>query len=108
MRAEVQKAIAKKFYEDALQLIETKGNDYANSDRLSNFKKVANITGGKPCDAIVTLLSVKLARVVELCVNNKVPNHESLRDNLIDMANYCNLLWQVYSDFEHGFDKDWD
>lgn len=75
-------------------IIESKGDDYANQDRLSNFKIVGTMTGTTPELACFNLICVKVARLREL-LTGKEPKHESLNDTLIDLANYSMLLSQI-------------
>ena len=44
--------------------------------------------------SMLTLLYTKLERIDNLTMNNKTPNNESVRDSLLDLANYC-IIWLV-------------
>lgn len=68
-----------------------KGNDYSNSDRLSNFKQVASITGQTSEQVCLVLIGIKVARLGQL-LSGKTPNNESIDDSILDLANYTVLL----------------
>lgn len=72
------------------RLIETKGNDYANDDRLANFKNSAAITGVNPEMVCLNLIAVKVSRIVNLLGSQ--PDNEPIRDSVLDLANYAILL----------------
>lgn len=68
-----------------------KGNDYANEDRLSNFKLVGSICGLTPEQNCLSLIATKVARLGVL-LGGKEPSNESIDDSLLDLANYAVLL----------------
>ena len=68
-----------------------KGNDYANADRLSNFKLAGNICGVGAKLNCLNLIATKVARLGVL-LQGKTPNNESIQDSIIDLANYAFLL----------------
>lgn len=78
-----------------------KGNDYANSDRLSNFKLAGNICQLSPAQQILSLIATKVARLGVL-LTGKTPNHESIRDSVIDLANYAVLMDAILEEEEKG------
>jgi len=75
-----------------------KGNDYANEDRLSNFKLAGKISGLTPELNCLSLISTKVARLGVLLNNDKTPNNESIHDSLLDLANYTILLTMILKD----------
>jgi len=77
-----------------------KGNDYANDDRLSNFKLAGNISGLSPELNCLSLIATKVARLGVLLNNDKTPNNESITDSLLDLANYTVLLTMLLKDKE--------
>jgi len=77
-----------------------KGNDYANDDRLSNFKLAGNISGLSPELNCLSLIATKVARLGVLLNNDKTPNNESINDSLLDLANYTVLLTMLLKDKE--------
>lgn len=76
----------------------SKGNDYANEDRLSNFKLAGNITGIGPKLNALNLIATKVARLGSLLNGNKTPNNESINDSLLDLANYVVLLNMIINE----------
>lgn len=77
-----------------------KGNDYANEDRLSNFKLAAQIVGITPEQVVLTMIAIKAIRLGNLLQPGKVPNFESIEDNLLDHANYSALLDMLRADMK--------
>lgn len=79
-------------------LLLKKGNDYASTDRLSNFKVGGAICQLSPAQQCLTLIATKVARLGVLLSSDKAPNNESVRDNVIDLANYSVLLDSILED----------
>jgi len=77
-----------------------KGNDYANQDRLSNFKLAGSICGLKAEQNCLSLIATKVARLGVLLGSNKEPNNESIQDSILDLANYSILLSMILKDSE--------
>ncbi len=75
-----------------------KGNDYANTDRLSNFKLAGGICGLKPEQNCLSLIATKVARLGVLLNLDKSPNNESINDSVLDLANYSILLSMLLSE----------
>jgi len=76
----------------------SKGNDYANEDRLSNFKLAGSICGLTPQQNCLSLIATKVARLGVLLKEKSEPNNESIEDSLVDMANYTLLLIMILRD----------
>jgi hypothetical protein len=76
----------------------SKGNDYANEDRLSNFKLAGAICGLTPKQNCLSLIATKVARLGVLLSEKSKPNNESIEDSLVDMANYTLLLIMILED----------
>jgi len=76
----------------------SKGDDYANIDRLSNFKLAGNISGLNAKLNCLSLISTKVARLGVLLNSNSTPKNESIRDSILDLANYAVLLDMILSD----------
>lgn len=80
----------------ALSLTSNKSHDYAGEvDAMANFKVCARF-GIKPSVGIVTRLSDKLSRIENLNrlgEDTRQVKDESVRDTLIDAANYTAILW---------------
>lgn len=76
----------------------SKGNDYANTDRLSNFKLAGNISGLNAKLNCLSLIATKVARLGVLLNSNNEPNNESIQDSVLDLANYSLLLSMILSE----------
>lgn len=86
------------FVDEMRQIIFKKGNDYANTDRLSNFKLAGAISGLSAELNCLSLISTKVARLGVLLSKDSKPNNESIHDSLIDIANYSTLLSMILED----------
>lgn len=75
-----------------------KGDDYANADRLSNFKLAGAITGVGAKMNCLNMMATKVARLGVLLNSKDAPKHESVRDSLLDLACYATLLDQLIED----------
>lgn len=88
--------IQKLFFADFVRKMEDimfkKGNDYANEDRLSNFKLAGAISGGSAELNCLNLIATKTARLGVLLNTGKKPDNESISDTILDLANYGVLL----------------
>ena len=71
-----------------------KGNDYANEDRLSNFKLAGSVCGFSAEQNCLSLIATKVARLGVLLKTNK-PNNESIQDSVLDLACYATLLYMI-------------
>lgn len=81
------------------EILFKKGNDYANTDRLSNFKLAGNICGMSPQLNCLNLIATKVARLgVLLQADSGTPNNESINDSILDLANYAVLLDMIMSE----------
>jgi len=98
MNLETQQKNFLEITEQMKSIMFAKGNDYANEDRLSNFKLAGNISGLTPELNCLSLIATKVARLGVLLNNNKTPNNESVHDSLIDLANYTILLTMILKD----------
>jgi len=98
MNLETQQKQFLEITEQMKSIMFAKGNDYANEDRLSNFKLAGNISGLTPELNCLSLISTKVARLGVLLNNDKTPNNESIHDSLLDLANYTILLTMILKD----------
>lgn len=98
MNHDEQKQHVEAFFEKIRQTMLNKGNDYANHDRLSNFKLAGNITGIGAKMNCLSLIATKVARLGVLLNGGAKPHHEGVRDSVLDMAVYAILLDQILSD----------
>lgn len=102
MNIETQKAHFARMVHTMNKVMFSKGNDYANEDRLSNFKLGGAICGLTAEQHCLALIATKVARLGTLLSGNKEPNHESVSDSIMDMCNYGILLDMIISDRENG------
>jgi hypothetical protein len=79
------------------RILISKGNDYAGEDRLSNFKRAGAICGLTPAQNCLSLIATKVARLGVL-LSGREPVNESVRDSIIDLANYAVLLDMIVSE----------
>ena len=75
-----------------------KGNDYANTDRLSNFKLAGAIAGGSAETNCLNMIATKVARLGVILNSSGEPNNESIEDSILDLANYAVLLGMILED----------
>lgn len=97
MNREEQKQHINTFFRRQKEILTRKGNDYANEDRLSNFKLAGTICQLTPEQNCLSLMATKVARLGVL-MNGQSPSNESIRDSIIDLANYCVLLDELIED----------
>ena len=76
----------------------SKGDDYANTDRLSNFKLAGAITGGDARTNCLNMIATKVARLGVLINSDKEPKNESVEDSVLDLANYSVLLCMIINE----------
>lgn len=79
-----------------------KGNDYANEDRLSNFKLAGSICGLTAEQSCLSLIATKVARLGNLLGSGKRPDNESIQDSVLDLANYSILLSMIIDNNKVG------
>jgi hypothetical protein len=84
------------------EILFKKGNDYANEDRLSNFKLAGGICGMSAELNCLNLIATKVARLGVLLQSNSTPNNESIRDSVLDLANYAILLDMILGEKQQG------
>jgi hypothetical protein len=82
-----------------------KGDDYANRDRLSNFKLAGLIAGGNAKINCLNLIATKVARLGVLINSNDKPKNESISDSIMDLANYALLLAMIDDEFNRLTNK---
>lgn len=93
----------KDFQSKMTETILNKGNDYANADRLSNFKLAGSISGLSPQLNCLSLIATKVARLGVLLNSEDSPNNESVRDSILDLVNYGALLDMILSETVHSY-----
>lgn len=76
------------------EILLSKGDDYANLDRLSNFKLAGAVTGMDAKKNCLALIGTKVARLGNL-LHGKEPKNEAVIDSVLDLSNYADLLYMI-------------
>jgi hypothetical protein len=95
MNLEQQKETLANFQKLMASIMLNKGDDYAKSDRLSNFKEVGNSCQIKPQQACLVLIATKVSRLGTLYSSSNPPKNEAILDSIVDLANYSALLYML-------------
>lgn len=98
MTKQEQEIQLSQFQQKMWTVLVSKGNDYANEDRLSNFKLAGNIAGLNASLNCLSLIATKVARLGVLLNSKNKPNNESIRDSILDLANYTALLDMIIAE----------
>lgn len=99
MTSEEQIKHVEKLDGDLLDILKSKGKDYADADVLSNFKivseivKLAKINAELPEGYAMLMVILKIVRIWNLKESGKTPENESLLDSYKDLINYCKLSY---------------
>lgn len=94
MTREQQQKLIKECFEQRMEIMRKKSEDYSNGqDVLSNFKGSGANIGLTAEMQILSLIATKVARLGVLLNSNKVPENESIDDSIKDLANYTDLLY---------------
>ena len=87
-------------------IMKSKQEDYAEEgDILSNFKLSAGAVGITPEQQCLSLIATKVVRLGVL-LKSGTPNNESIKDSVIDMANYTVKLDQLLSEGEQPLEEE--
>lgn len=97
MTGEQQKILQDVIFNKIRSIQSSKGDDYANNDRLSNFKLAGSICGLSAEQNCLSLIATKVARLGVL-MNTNNPKHESIEDSVDDLISYSILLKMIYAD----------
>lgn len=97
MTGEQQKILQDVIFNKIRSIQSSKGDDYANNDRLSNFKLAGSICGLSAEQNCLSLIATKVARLGVLMKTNN-PKHESIEDSVDDLISYSILLKMIYAD----------
>lgn len=87
-----QEEFIRNFHAQKINILLKKGNDYSNTDRLSNFKLGGNICGMSGELSCLNLIATKVARLGVLLNSKLPPTNESVLDSVLDLSNYADLL----------------
>lgn len=83
---------------NGIELLKSKGHDYAGLDVLKNFKQMNEMINlleidTKQIEGIhMFYILLKIQRLSNLLFSNKKAKNESIQDTLIDLRNYVDLL----------------
>jgi len=69
----------------------SKNSDYAPTGEFSNFERAAEFSGARTLGVMLAQIGIKFTRIETLSrdVYNPSPQHESLKDSLLDLAGYA-------------------
>jgi len=83
-------------------LSESKSNDYATHDVLSNFKRISTIArilkiepSKDPMDYAMFMAIMKIDRIMNLISGGTTPQNEGLEDSFKDLLNYIELTYAL-------------
>lgn len=96
MNKQEQLQFARDKFNDILDLLESKGDDYANEDRLSNFKETGILCGTTAFQVCLNQIGIKISRIVNLI--GKEARNESMEDSLQDLITYSLILSMIHKD----------
>lgn len=98
MKQEEQLKFIQSLNEKGLDLIKSKGHDYAGIDVLKNFKQMNEMVKLLEVDMSsiegthMFYILLKIQRLCNLLFSGKTAKNESIQDTLIDLRNYTDLL----------------
>lgn len=98
MTKEEQEKRLEEIFNTMRDVILKKGNDYANLDRLSNFKLAGSVSGLSAEQNCLSLIATKVARLGVLFNSTESPNNESILDSIVDLGNYAVLLNMIVTE----------
>lgn len=98
MNQKQQIAFVEQINAKGLELMKSKGHDYAGEDILLNFKQMQQILSILKVDVTkiegvhMFYILLKIQRLCNLLFSGKEAKNESIQDTLIDLRNYTDLL----------------
>jgi len=98
MNQKQQLELIEKINKQGIDLMKSKGHDYAGEDILKNFKQMNDMINLLGVDTSkiegihMFYILLKIQRLCNLIFNNKVGKNESIQDTLLDLRNYADLL----------------
>lgn len=98
MSQDEQLKLIQSINEKGIELMKSKGHDYAGIDILKNFKQMhamcelLGIDLSKIEGVHMFYILLKIQRLCNLLFSNKQAKNESINDTLIDLRNYVDLL----------------
>ncbi len=98
MKQQEQLEFIEEINKKGIELLKSKGHDYAGEDILKNFKQMHQLMAILEIDTSkiegihMFYIVLKIQRLCNLLFSNKVAKNESIADTLIDLRNYTDLL----------------
>lgn len=98
MKQDEQLNLINEINQRGIELLKSKGHDYAGEDILKNFKQMHNVMKIMEVDTSkiegihIFYILLKVQRLCNLLFSNKQAKNESIADTLIDLRNYTDLL----------------
>ena len=93
MTNETFEVLVKEIREKSLDTLVKKNANYADEDRLHNFKVGAAITGGTPAQAALGYMAKHLASLQDKVRKNDFHDREDLLEKCQDIINYIVFIW---------------
>jgi len=93
-----QLSLIEEINQKGIDLLKSKGHDYAGLDVLKNFKQMHKVMEIMEVDTSkiegihMFYILLKVQRLCNLLFSNKTAKNESIADTLIDLRNYTDLL----------------
>ena len=85
--------LVKELRDKSMDTMLKKNANYADEDRLHNFKVGAAITGGTPAQAALGYMAKHLASLQDKVRKNDFHNREDLLEKCQDIINYVVFIW---------------
>lgn len=98
MKQKEQLELIEQINNKTIELLKSKGHDYAGEDILKNFKqmnsliKLLEVDTNKVEGIHMFYILLKIQRICNLIFSNKQGKNESISDTLLDLRNYVDLL----------------
>lgn len=85
------------------QILASKNSDYAPEGEFSNFERAAEFCGARTLGVVLAQVGIKFTRIETLSrdVYAPSPQHESLKDSLLDLAGYATIA-HAYLEYLDG------
>src|ERR1035437_3430437 len=85
-----------------IEILISKGEDYASDDVLSNFKRLSAASSALSLNTqtavgyALFMVLMKIDRISNLLNSAKIPNNEGIEDSFADGINYMKLAYLCY------------
>jgi hypothetical protein len=77
----------------SLDTLLKKNANYANEDRLHNFRIGAALIGGTPAQAALGYMAKHMASLIDKVKNNDFTDRDDLLEKCQDIINYICFIW---------------